>query len=154
MLLYIFINVLIFVSVYYTIFDELHYGLYILNNAKLLVESEYSWNILISNVIPFLGLPSRNSYPISHPTASMRVFSHPPTHTFLPSYSGIPLYWGIKSPQAQWPLFLLMSNKAILWHICSQSPVSLHMYSLVGGPVFIESDSKVAKYFCTNGNEN
>jgi hypothetical protein len=30
---------------------------------------------------------------------------------------------------------MLMSNKAILCHICSQSHVSFHVYSLVGGPV-------------------
>ena len=48
---------------------------------------------------------------------------------------GIPLHWGIEPPQAQGPLLPLMSNKVILCHICGQSHGSLHVYSLVGGPV-------------------
>ena len=52
--------------------------------------------------------------------------SHPPT-----SCPSIPLHWGIKHPQAQGLLFPLMSNKAILCHIC---PGSFHVYSLVCVP--------------------
>jgi hypothetical protein len=59
----------------------------------------------------------------------------PATHPLLPSHPGIPLLWGIKPRQAQGPLLLLMSNKVILCHICSQSHGSLHVYSLVCGPV-------------------
>jgi hypothetical protein len=59
-----------------------------------------------------------------------------PTHLPTPLFPspGIPLHWGI-SPQAQGLLLLLMSNKAILCHICGQRHGSLHVYSLVGGSV-------------------
>ena len=52
-----------------------------------------------------------------------------------PSTPGIPLLQGNEHPQAQGPLLPLMSNKAIFCHICTQSHGSLHVYSLVGGPV-------------------
>jgi hypothetical protein len=53
--------------------------------------------------------------------------SHPPTPIFL--------HWGIEYPLAQGPPLLLMSNKAILCHICGQHHGSLRIYYLVGGPV-------------------
>jgi hypothetical protein len=59
----------------------------------------------------------------------------PHTHPLPSSCPGISLHWGIKHPQAQGSLIPLMPNKAILCHICGQSHVSLHAYSLVGGPV-------------------
>jgi hypothetical protein len=67
---------------------------------------------------------------------SVSVRPHPPIHP-LPSslIVGIPLPWGIQPPQAQGSLLPLKSNKAILCHICSWSHRSLHVYSLVGGPV-------------------
>ena len=55
----------------------------------------------------------------------------PPTHSFLPQPSSIPLHWGIKSPQDQGPLLPLMSDKVILCYICGRSHGSLHAYSLV-----------------------
>jgi hypothetical protein len=61
--------------------------------------------------------------------------SPPPTHTLLPSCPGLPLHWGIKPPQAQGPFLPLKFNKAILCHICSWSSGSLHVHSLVDGPV-------------------
>jgi hypothetical protein len=82
---------------------------------------------------PFPGLPFR---PPSHPPSlCFYEGAHPPTHPLLSSRPGIPLHWDIEHPQAQGPLLPLMSNKAILCHICSQSHGSLHVYSLVGGPV-------------------
>jgi hypothetical protein len=86
--------------------------------------------IYISNVIPFPGLPSGN--PLSHPSspASMRVLPHPPTPTFLPWHSST---LGHPTPSDLGLLLPLMSNKAILCHICSQSHGYLHV--LVGGPV-------------------
>ena len=54
-----------------------------------------------------------------------------PTHPLLSSRSGIPLHWGIKCSQAQGPLFPLMSNKAILCHICCWNYGSA---TLVGDP--------------------
>jgi hypothetical protein len=57
----------------------------------------------------------------------------PLTHPLQPSCPGIPLHWGMEPPQAQGLLLPLMSNQAIFCHI--HSPVSLHVYSLVGGPV-------------------
>jgi hypothetical protein len=53
----------------------------------------------------------------------------------MSSHPGIPLHWGIEHPQAQGPLLSLMSNKAILCHICGQHCELLHVYSLVSGPV-------------------
>jgi hypothetical protein len=69
--------------------------------------------IYISNVIPFPGLPSGTPNFISPPM---------PLHLPLPSFHpGIPLHWGIEPTKAQGPLLPLMSNKAILCHICSWS---------------------------------
>jgi hypothetical protein len=56
-------------------------------------------------------------------------------YPLLSSLPGIPLHWRIEHPQAQGPLLPLMYNKAILYHICGWSRGSLHVYSLVGGPV-------------------
>jgi hypothetical protein len=53
----------------------------------------------------------------------------------LSSLPGISLHWSMEPPQAQGPLLPLMSNKAILCHICSWSNGSLHVYSLVCGTV-------------------
>ena len=68
--------------------------------------------IYISNVLPFPGIPFRN--PLSDPPSScLYEGASPTTHRLLLSHPGIPLHWGIKHPQAQGPLLLLMSNKAI-----------------------------------------
>jgi hypothetical protein len=82
----------------------------------------------------FPGLPSRE--PLSH------LLSHclyegaaPLTHPCQPSHSGISLHWEIKHPQAQGPLLPLMSNKAILCHICCLSHGSLQLCSFVVDPV-------------------
>jgi hypothetical protein len=91
--------------------------------------------IYISNVILFPGLPSGNPLFYSPPPVSMKVLHHSPTHPLLSSCPGIPLYWGIEPPQALRPFFPLMFNKAILCHICGWSHGSLHVYSLVDGPV-------------------
>ena len=58
--------------------------------------------------------------------------THPPTPIF-PSWHSPTL--GHRTPLGQGPLLPLMSKKAILCHICSQSHGSLHVCSLVGGPV-------------------
>ena len=79
---------------------------------------------------PLLEAP----YTIPTSSSSMRVLPHLTIHSYF-SRPGIPLHWGIKEVQAQGPLHPLMSNKAILCHICGQSHGSLHVYSLVGGPV-------------------
>jgi hypothetical protein len=39
--------------------------------------------IYISNVIPFPGFPSATPHPIPPPPASMKVLTHPPTHSYL-----------------------------------------------------------------------
>jgi hypothetical protein len=85
----------------------------------------------ISNVIPFPGLPSGSL--LSHPLCLYE--GAPPT----PAFPSIPLHWDIEPLQAQRLIIPLMSNKATLCHICSQSPESLHVYSLVGGPVLQSS---------------
>ena len=74
--------------------------------------------------------------PPSHPPspASVRVLS-PPTQSLPFSCPGIPLHWNIKHRQVQRLLLPLMANKAILCHICARSHESLHVYTLVGGPV-------------------
>jgi hypothetical protein len=90
--------------------------------------------IYISNVFPFLGLPFGN--PLSRPLSPCLYEGASPHTLPLPSSCpGIPLLWSIEQPQAQGPFLPLMSNKAILCHICSQCHGSLHVYSLVGGPV-------------------
>jgi hypothetical protein len=78
---------------------------------------------------PFQVFPSETPYP-TPPPASMRVL---PTHPFLSSCPGMPLHCCIEHPQAQEPLLPLMSNKAILCHICGQCYGSLLVYTLVGG---------------------
>ena len=51
--------------------------------------------------------------------ASTRMLlSHPP---LPPHHPGIPLHWGIESSQDQGPLFPMISDKAILCHICGWS---------------------------------
>jgi hypothetical protein len=81
--------------------------------------------IYTSNVFPFPVLPFGN--PLSHlsPPASMRVLTYPLTHFHLPTlalpYTGESNTLGV--------LFLLMSNKAILCHMCGHSHGSLHVYS-------------------------
>ena len=63
--------------------------------------------IYISNVIPILSFPSKNT------------LYHPPS-PFTPTYPlplpcpCILLYWGIRSSQDQWPFLLLMTKKTIL----------------------------------------
>ena len=85
--------------------------------------------ISISNVFPFPGLPFGN--PLSFPPSLCLYEGAPPSTYPLPSsHPGIPLPWGIKAPGS---LFTLMSDKAILCHICGWSPGSFHVYSLVGG---------------------
>ena len=88
--------------------------------------------IYISNVFPFPVLLFGN--PSSHPP-SLCLYEGAPLPTHPSSRPGIPLYWGIEHIQAQGPLLPLMSNKAIFCHICDQCHGSLHVYSLVGGPV-------------------
>jgi hypothetical protein len=90
-------------------------------------------HIYTSNVIPSPGLPSGN--PLFHPLSPCFYEDPPPpTHPLLPPHPGIPLYWGIKPQQDQGPLLPLMSDRAILCHICIRSRGSLHVYSLAGGP--------------------
>jgi hypothetical protein len=72
--------------------------------------------------------------PTSSSSSSMRVLPHLTIHSYF-SRPGIPLHWCIKELQAQGPLHPLMSNKAILCHICDKSHGSLHVYSLVGDSV-------------------
>jgi hypothetical protein len=89
----------------------------------------------ISNVFfYFPGLPFGNSLSYTPPPASKRVLLHPPTHSHLPALAFL-LHWRIEHTQAQGLLLPLMSNKAILCYICSQSHGSLHVYTLVGGSV-------------------
>ena len=81
---------------------------------------------------PFQISPSETPSPFSLP---LPLWGCPPTHPLLSSFPGILLHWGIKHPQVQGPLFPLMSNKTILCQICRQCHESLHVYSLLGGPV-------------------
>jgi hypothetical protein len=53
------------------------------------------------------------------------------TYPLLLPHPGMPLHWGINHPQVHEPFPPLMSNNAILWHICSWSHGSLHVYYLV-----------------------
>ena len=95
--------------------------------------------LLLVILFTFQMLPSFQVSPSEHPIPSphpcLCESAPPPTHPLPPSHPGIPLHWGIEPPQAQGPLLPLMSNKAILCHICGRSHGSLHVYSLVGGSV-------------------
>ena len=88
--------------------------------------------------INFQVSPLETLYPIHPPPALTSVLPHPPTLTSLPWNSPILGHWTLSGPRAA--LLPLTSNKAILCHICGQSPGSLHVYSLVGGPVSRSSE--------------
>jgi hypothetical protein len=91
------------------------------------------WKLLIGYISlftfqmfsPFQFSPSETPNPIPSPY-SIRVCSptHSPTPVFLP--------WHFPTLGHLLPL---MSNKVILCHIYGQHHRSLHVYSLVGGPV-------------------
>ena len=104
----------------------------------------------ISNVTQFPVSPLEN--PIPFPSPCLYESAPLPMHPLLPSCPGIPLYWSIKPPQDQEPLLPLISNKAILCYICSQSHGSLHLYSFLGSPTslmksdFSESPSRTCAF--------
>ena len=78
----------------------------------------------------------KNGNPLSYHYSTCLSEGAPPPILPLPHFSpGIPLHWGIASPQAQGPLSSLMSNKLFPFHISSWRHGSLHVYYLVGGPV-------------------
>jgi hypothetical protein len=82
---------------------------------------------------PFQVSPSGN--PLAHlpsPCCYEGTSPPPPTHPLLPSCPDIPLHCSIKHSLARGPLLPLMSNKAILCHMCSWSHGSLHVYILFG----------------------
>jgi hypothetical protein len=76
---------------------------------------------------PFLVSPPKIPYPLPLP-----LVPNPPTPIPRP---GIPLYWGKEPSKDLGPLLPLMTNKAILFYICSWSHESHHVYSLIGGLV-------------------
>jgi hypothetical protein len=78
--------------------------------------------------------------PPSHPfsPASTRVFTPTPTHSSPPALA-FPYTGASNTLKAQGPLLPLITKKAILCHICCQSHGSLHVHSLVGGPVLRSS---------------
>lgn len=86
--------------------------------------------IYILNVSPFSGVPFRN--PLCPPPASLRVLPHLATLAF--PNNGVSNTLRPKGLSSY-----LMSNKANLCHICGLHPGSLHVYSLVGGPVLRHS---------------
>ena len=101
---------------------------------------------------PLQVSPPETPYPI--PPASMRV-APPSTHPFLPSRPDIPLHWGIKPPQDQGLVLPLMSDKAILCHICPsmctlwlmvQSPAAL--LTLLSASQLPPSDNCVTGSYC------
>ena len=91
--------------------------------------------VYISNNIP-LWLPLHKP---PHPTSALPPplciwkGAPSPTHNFLPNCSSIPLHWGIKPQQDQWPPLPLLSDKAILRYICIWSHGSHPVHSLVNG---------------------
>jgi hypothetical protein len=88
--------------------------------------------IYILNVIPFSSFPLQK-LPIQSPSASMRVFSHPPTPVSLTLNSPTLGHQAITGHQG--PLFPFMPDKAILCYICGWSHGLLHVYFLGGGLV-------------------
>jgi hypothetical protein len=91
--------------------------------------------IYISNVISFPSIPSAKPLPLPCFYESVSPPTHPTNHPLLPHCPCIPLHWGIKPSQDQGSLLPLMSNKAILCHICGWIHGFLFVYSLVGGLV-------------------
>ena len=81
---------------------------------------------------PFQVSPSEIPYPILPPPASMRVLLQPPTHYYL-SILAFPYTGALNSLRPKG----FSTYKAILCHISGQ--MSLHVYSLVGGPVPLSS---------------
>ena len=70
-------------------------------------------------------------YPIVPHPASMRVFLHLPTHSYLPVLDSPTLGHLSSLHKTQGPLLPLMPDKAIICYICSWS----HVYLLVDGLV-------------------
>jgi hypothetical protein len=106
-------------------------------NKSLLKKCKYINSFILSDIFfifhfkcyPFFSIPSRNS------------LYHPPSPCFYEDAT-IPLSppWHSPTPgqqtfHDQGPLLPLMSNRAILWYICSWTHEMLHKYSLVGGLV-------------------
>ena len=77
---------------------------------------------------PFSQFPSQKS-PLLSPLPLIPNLPNP-----IPS-PGIPLYWGIEPSQELGPYLPLTTNQAILIYIYSQSYVSHHVFSLIGGLV-------------------
>ena len=88
-------------------------------------------------ISPFLVIPPQTPHPTLPLFFPLCLYegAPPPTHPLLPHCSSIPLHWGIKPPQDQGPPLPLMSDKTILYYICSRNHESLHVYCLVGGLV-------------------
>ena len=74
--------------------------------------------IYISNVISFPSFPSTNF--LSHLCCSCFYEGAPlPTQPLKPHCPSIPLHWGIKPLQDQWPPLLFMPDKTIFCYINS-----------------------------------
>jgi hypothetical protein len=78
----------------------------------------------------FLVSPLQTPY-----TFPLLLWGYSPTYLPLPHHPSNPLHWNTKPSQDQRPFLPLMSDKAILWYICSWSHGFLHVYSLIGGLV-------------------
>jgi hypothetical protein len=76
--------------------------------------------------------PPETPYAIPSLPASMRVLPHLPIPVLPPWHCPTLGHQTATGPR---PLLPLMSNKAILCHICSQSHGLLHVYPFVGSPV-------------------
>jgi hypothetical protein len=93
-------------------------------------------------------VPSWNPHPIPI-TCFCEGVTHRPTPTFPLLNSPIPGHWAFTGPRASPPL---MSNKAILYYICSWSEGSLHD-PLVGGLVLGSSvgrEGLIGWYYCSS----
>jgi hypothetical protein len=80
--------------------------------------------------ISFHASALETPYSMLLPPASMRVL--PPTHPLLSLHPGIPLHCDIEQDQGL--LISLMSNKAILCHICGWNHGSLYVFGWWSSP--------------------
>ena len=95
---------------------------YVVELYSLPIQLIFNWKKIIDYFIYLhfkcILFPSPPWNSLSSPAPCFYEGGPPPTHTLLPQYPSIPLYWGIKPSQDEGPLLPLMQDKAILSYIC------------------------------------
>ena len=86
-----------------------------LRNSNVYCFKNWSFYLFTFQLSPFMVSPLQVPYSKFSP-ASMRVLTHPPTHSHFNTK-----FWGFKPSQDQGPPLSLMPDEAILCYICGWS---------------------------------